>query len=235
LKYIVAVLFAAILVISTTQTALAGGPQSWCEGSGGIWNGADGETGTCTFDSSNDYFQQESHCDEDQLWVLTFIDEVLIPTECLDVGSGSQGSEEPYSHNSGQSADEPVGLCTQAGGDWRCSYFTAGTCAVNCYIDPHLPDGAQNALPGGVISTLYVNISPDPGGSYSVCFENPDNESLTIYQYLGGVWVPLATSTNNPICASSSGDGSFYLGYSSTAGTYQDTVTVTLGLKQKAR
>jgi hypothetical protein len=209
-KYITAVLFAMMLALSTTQTALAGGPKSWCEGSGGIWNGVDGETGTCTFDSSNFYFQEESPCDADQLWILHFVDEDITHTECLDLGSTSY--EEPYSHNSGQSANEPVGLCTQAGGDWRCSYFTAGTCAVNCYIDPHLPDGAQNALPGGVITTLYVNISPDPGGSYSICFANPNNESLTIYQYLGGIWAALATSTNNPICASSTGDGSFYLG-----------------------
>jgi hypothetical protein len=145
----------------------------------------------------------------------TFVEGESIGWDCFDASTpipGGPGDSDQYGHNSGQSTDVVIHLCTLAAGDWRCAYFSEGTCAVNCYIDPHLPAGAQNALPGGVITTLYVNISPDPGGSYSVCFENPDNESLTIYQYLGGIWVPLVVSTNNPVCASATGDGSFYLG-----------------------
>lgn len=197
------------MLLSVVQSASANGDgyQGLCEDGGGTWVGSDAWNGTCTYPPG--VFQAESPCNDTQIVQTTIVYFPFSRTfHCINVTSGG----EEYSHNSGQSADEPIRLCTQAAGEWRCSYFNEGTCAVNCYIDPHLPAGAQAALPGGVISTLYVNISPDPGGFYSVCFENPDNVSFTIYQYLGGVWVPLMTSTINPVCASASGDGSFYLG-----------------------
>jgi hypothetical protein len=212
-KYILGITLCLIFVLSISQPAFAG-EQTLAfeceEFAMGTWVGepeGDEWTGTCTLPPGTEFNQ----CPEGQTQVDYWVEGELIDSVCITGEPGGTGGEE-YSHNSGQGGDAPVGLCTQAAGDWRCAYFNEGTCAVNCYIDPHLPTGAKAALPGGVITTLYVNISPDPGGSYSVCFENPDNESLTIYQYLGGVWVALATSTNNPICASSSGDGSFYLG-----------------------
>ncbi len=219
LKLSFGVLFAALLVFSITQNAVAAieSPQLNCENNEGIWEGVGGSSieGTCTYPP--EHINSQEGCENGESFVAHYDSTgnyTGYTCAIVDSGSPETGAPvvEPYSHNSGQSSDEPVHLCTQAAGPWRCSYFTEGTCAVNCYIDPHLPTGPQNALPSNVISTLYVNISPDPGGSYSVCFENLDNESLTIYQYLGGAWVAVAISTNNPICASSSGDGSFYLG-----------------------
>jgi hypothetical protein len=213
------VLFALLLALSSYYSVFAGNSvtnQFLCEDSddGGIWEGVGGSSteGSCIYPPETGISQEA--CDEGESYVRHYDSNGNFSgDECVILNDpGTPATGEPYSHNSGQGGEAPIGLCTQAGGPWRCSYFNEGTCAVNCYIDPHLPAGAQHALPGGVITTLYVNISPDPGGSYSVCFENPDNESLTIYQYLGGVWVALATSTNNPICASSTGDGSFYLG-----------------------
>jgi hypothetical protein len=205
-------LFMLTLLLAVAAPVQASAPPDvYCEEAlGGTWAGEDGWNGTCTIPDDNSLSDQ--YCDEGYDLVIYYDDGFEEGSECVPVGTGPGGGGDEYSHNSTQGGDAPVGLCTLAAGNWRCSYFNEGTCTVNCYIDPHLPAGAKNALPGGVITTLYVNISPDPGGSYTVCFENADNESLTIYQYLGGVWVALATSTNNPICASSSGDGAFYLG-----------------------
>jgi hypothetical protein len=211
IKFLLDVSLVLLLVLSIAQPAFANGfsNQDYCEDSGGVWVGVGGSPsfGTCTYQPDDPDSQE--NCDQGESYQVILPEEGNPVENCL---SPSSPVVETDTHHSGNSTTASVTTCTLASGDWRCAYFAEGTCAVNCYIDPHLPAGAQSALPGGVITTLYVNISPDPGGSYSVCFENPDNESLTIYQYLGGVWVALATSTNNPICASATGDGSFYLG-----------------------
>jgi hypothetical protein len=212
-KYTLGVLFALFLVLSSTLSAFAGNsesPQFYCEDvNGGVWSGSDPYTGTCTFEPGT----TESPCEQDQIVVLSYDDGEFLGLDCFEVETGPSTPLDTDDRHSGNSSIPPVLSCTIASGPWRCAYFNEGTCAVNCYIDPHLPSGAEHDLPdGGVYSTLYVNISPDPGGSYVVCMENPDNELFTLYQYLGGVWVPLVVSTNNPVCASATGDGSFYLG-----------------------
>ncbi len=223
LKISTGLLFALLLVLFISQNALAGDtvtPQFLCEDGGGTWSGLSAYTGECTQVQGS---SEGNPCEPGQIWVTytsyldgefagasfdCFVGESSPPVTVND----SPVTVNDYSHNSGQGGDAPVGLCTQAAGHWRCSYFDAGTCADNCYIDPHLPAGPHDALPDNVITTLYINVSPDPGGPYIVCFENPDNESLTIYQYIAGAWVPVAVGTSNPLCASASGDGSFYFG-----------------------
>jgi hypothetical protein len=212
-KYILGASLTLLLVLSTTLNAFAGDltHQDYCEGSGGTWVGDDGYFGTCTYPPEHEYSLEA--CDEGQSLVYEYPIEAEPFSTCVTPESTPGTPADTDTHHSGNSSIPPVLSCTIASGPWRCAYFNEGTCAVNCYIDPHLPSGADHDLPdGGVYSTLYVNISPDPGGSYVVCMENPDNELFTLYQYLGGVWVPLAVSTNNPVCASATGDGSFYLG-----------------------
>lgn len=94
--------------------------------------------------------------------------------------------------------------------------FPAGACPQKCTAGSTLPGPAKNSLPDGAMATIYVRVVDDGGaagtGSYTVCFNNPDDEALTIYRYVGGAWVAIQVATTNPVCVSASGDGAFYLG-----------------------
>jgi hypothetical protein len=207
--------FALALILPTFAQASAP-PDVYCEEAlGGTWAGEDGWNGTCTIPDENSF--SDEYCDDGYDLVIYYDEGSEEGSECVPVGTGPGAGGEEYSHNSTQGGDAPVGLCTIAGGPWRCTYFPPETCGQNCYIDPHLPAGANSSLPAGAIATMYVHVvdeNGEPGtGSYTVCFENPDGETLTIYRFIGGSWVAVAIGSGNPICTVQSGDGSYYLGH----------------------
>jgi hypothetical protein len=95
-------------------------------------------------------------------------------------------------------------------------FFPAWACPQSCLIGFVLPFEAENDLPPDALATVYVQLddldgSPY-GASYQVCFENPDEELLTLFRYVSGAWRALNTSSRSLVCATASGDGSFYLG-----------------------
>jgi hypothetical protein len=84
---------------------------------------------------------------------------------------------------------------------------------LNCTINAQLPATPKEELWTTPLATLYVRVDGGFGtGSYLVCFENMYGASRTIYQFFEGVWTPIARSHSNPICATASGESSFYLG-----------------------
>lgn len=203
------VIIAIILAFGSSSVAFAGGWNIICEeGLGGTWAGPDDFNGTCTF-SPESATAIEACGTGGSTLVYFYGPEGVTGIECF-LRTGA------HQHQSTQGSDELETLCTIAGGFSRCAIFPPGTCEKNCSIDPHLPAAAGSALPTDAITTLYVRVvdeSGEPGtGPYTVCFENPDEELLTIYRFLGGNWSGLSTGQSNPICAVISGDGAFYLG-----------------------
>jgi hypothetical protein len=98
-------------------------------------------------------------------------------------------------------------------GGWK-GYVTffGGTCKQNCTVDSVLPTLAKQSILVSPLATVYVRVDGGVGnGSYQVCFANPLNDSLSLYQFISGTWWPVNHSTNNPICTVASGDGAFYL------------------------
>jgi hypothetical protein len=210
----------AFFVVASTLPALAGGPdaQDLCESNGGSWDGLDARTGICTYPEGNtiatqacgpgyDYTQEwvtnegpESTC------VLLVTTDVTSDYNLIYMGCGSRvWGPQP----------DPVlvYLCWGYNGS---VLFPAWSCPQSCLIGFVLPFEAANDLPPDALATVYVQLddldgSPY-GASYQVCFENPDEEMLTLYRYVSGEWRALNTSSRGLVCATASGDGSFYLG-----------------------
>ncbi len=91
----------------------------------------------------------------------------------------------------------------------------ASACSGNCVVSSSLPKDAANHLPPGALQTLYVQVRDSDGNpsndTYTVCLANPNRTLVTLYRFVSGAWVPLAISTSDPVCATVTGDGAFYL------------------------
>jgi hypothetical protein len=129
--------------------------------------------------------------------------------------SDSTGRTESRNNNPSNEDSAAATLSLGAGKNGSVT-FPAGTCGQKCTISSILPAGANSSLPGGAIATLYVRVVDEGGvpgtGSYTVCFNNPDGEVLTIYRYVAGAWVALQAGSTSQLCVPGSGDGAFYLG-----------------------
>lgn len=210
----------AFLIIASTLPTLAGGPdaQFLCESNGGSWNGTSSSTGICTYPEGNTIATQACGPGHNytQEWVTNEGPEstcVLVVTDDDDpdynliyMGCGSRVW--------GPQPDAVlVYLCWGYNGS---VFFPAWACPQSCLIGFKLPFEAENDLPSDALATVYVQLDDTNGGpynaSYQICFENPDDELLTIYRYVSGEWRALNTSSRSLVCTTASGDGSFYLG-----------------------
>jgi hypothetical protein len=204
------ILFPLLIVLLLTllwaTPAYAIDQEGICDLGGGAWSGADGDNGTCTYAAGSSV--AVSTCGSSTATLVetfvAFIEQSSVCTEPSTSGGGLTNSTDGPSEDS-LSLDLP-------GGKNGSVNFGAGTCVQNCAISPNLPLAADHALPEDAIATLYVRIAGGGEGSYVVCFENNSESSSTIYRFIGGEWVALVTGTGNPLCASGSGDGAFYLG-----------------------
>lgn len=216
----------AFLIFASTLPVLAGLPdaQIMCEDNGGSWAGIDAETGTCTYPEGNAIATQACGpgYNYTQEWVTNEGPEstcVLLSTVVLSVTEEEQPDYNLVYMGCGSRVWGPqpdpvlVYLCWGYNGS---VLFPAWSCPQSCLIGFVLPSEAANDLPPDALATVYVQLddldgSPY-GASYQVCFENPDEELLTLYRYVSGEWRALNTSSRSLVCASASGDGSFYLG-----------------------
>lgn len=214
-------LFAAAMLVLAAAGTLASpafasvSAQTECEADGGEWLGDGGSmaTGTCTYPAGSTGFAAAG-CDADadayvtEPWILN-VSQGFDACVAAETETGGQNTES--TEGSGETITLNLG-----GGKNGSATFPLGSCPVQCTIGPTLPIAAKNDLPGDALATVYVRVVGEDGtpyeGSYTVCFDNPDGDTLTIYRYVGGVWTAVQVAASNPICVSASGDGAFYLG-----------------------
>ncbi|MEX2160649.1 MAG: hypothetical protein WD751_01940 [Anaerolineales bacterium] len=210
----------AILILAVVPALLMASPAyafdfSDCASAGGTWSGLI-DTGTCTYDAS--HALSIASCLPGESLEQEYVFGGLFTSTCIAASSSSSSSGETQTYTPivlDEDITEPTTLVLGAGKNGSAT-FPPGTCQQKCSISAVLPAGAAGALPGDALATIYVRVVNDGGepgeGSYTLCFSNPEGATLTIYRYLGGAWVAVAVGSSNPLCASGSGDGAFYLG-----------------------
>lgn len=230
------------LMLLVTQTSAASGqvltPQVECNDNGGTWVASlilaeqpaqhvrarpapgsalaaklgvpVGSDGTCTYPSGNAVAL--SVCGVGYSLARTYVSGSLTSQSCTRVGDYYYGECSDRQEGASQ---EPAFL-TPCGGQNGSATFEPGACATECTVGTGLPSVANSHLPADAIATLYVRVVGADGqpsnDSYTACFANLDGIELTLYRFVSGEWRALVTSSGNPICASASGDGSFYIG-----------------------
>ena len=207
------------LLLASTLPARAGtDAQVTCEGNGGSWSGISASTGTCTYPEGNLFATQACGAGYDytEEWVTN---EGPEPACILLSSSDDEPDYNLIYMGCGSRVWGPqpdpvlVYLCWGYNGS---VFFPAWSCPQSCLIGFELPFEAKNDLPANALATVYVqsdNLDGSPyNATYQVCFENPDNELLTIYRYVSGEWRPVNTSSRSLVCTSASGDGSYYVG-----------------------
>jgi hypothetical protein len=176
-----------------------------CEDSGGSWDGPGFQDGTCTYEDGSKTATAE--CGPFGSYKEDFAGGNVIDTRCVyNHGFGGSG---------GSSSNNPSGQVTLKLRQGKNGYviFNFGVCQEQqCTITAHLPNDPKSELPTPNFGTLFVRFASDPGG-YLVCFKNSSGgETRSLYKFVNGSWLALATSSATPICAASSGNGSYYLG-----------------------
>ena len=214
--------------------ALAATTEEYCIGEGAVWEGSSGDIGTCFFPPSHEYFTEES-CDpaiHDSYYER--YNPHIYDWGCKakpassSGGNGNSGNDkngvadrgkkidnsDPGNTEVNEGNEETTTLTIPGGAGWVT--FPAGSCPQKCTVSPSLPGPANSSLPSDALATVYVRVVDEGGapgnGSYTVCFNNLDNEILTIYRYVSGAWSAIQVANGNPICINASGDGAFYLG-----------------------
>jgi len=202
--------------LSTTSSAYAGTQQQpICIANGGSWSGPDAYEGTCTYPAGN--IIADSNCGRGVFDYEVYFDSALgeVGSDCVAHLIPEDPSPSDDRPQSTQGNDETVIQCVKQE-PYTCIIFPPGTCEQNCAVSYQLPNGAGKALANDALATAYVRVVGEGGipgeGSYTVCFENPNHELVTIYRFIGGAWVAMAVSEGSPICTTASGDGAFYLG-----------------------
>ncbi len=204
---LVAAIFALLLALTFASPAYASGfAQDICEANDGTWSGPNNMNGTCTYVSGD--IIAVTNCGAGYSYLVYFVADAETGSDCIadpspDLGGTTANSDVPTTLNLG---GEKNGSAT----------FPAGTCPQQCTISPSLPNNAANDLPADALATMYMRVVDEGGvpgsGTYTVCFNNPNHELVTIYRFVSGAWVAVAVSEGSPICTTASGDGSFYLG-----------------------
>jgi hypothetical protein len=191
-------------------------PETTCTGSGGAWSGVDSDNGDCTYPQGN--ATALGICGAGYEYTETFIAGASSGTSCTYVGTSSSEDDSPSGNGDEVKGggDEPVTLFLGSGNNGSAT-FAPDACPQKCTIGPNLPAGAKDSLPDNAVATMYVRVVNEGGetggGSYTVCFKNPEGQPLVIYKFVGGAWVALTFPSNsNQVCVTSSGDGAFYLG-----------------------
>jgi hypothetical protein len=139
-------------------------------------------------------------------------DESCVSPHATNDGEGKGGLTRV---TTGQGLVETVTLCLK-GEKNGCVTFPIGTCIRQCTADPKLPNSIIGELPPSALDTIYIRVINHQGesgnGSYTVCFENPDMQTLYIYKFAEGAWVLVRSGSTNPLCTLANGSGAFYLG-----------------------
>ena len=157
--------------------------QEHCEGLGGTWLGPDGIGGKCIGGIigglySNNCAVVIAYTDSSTTW-----DPCPLHLNRLTLHDEDESGDFDYK-------------------DWTVKYGD-GTCAEKCSANHKLPQSAQESLPGGASSWIYIQA----GGSYDVCYPGIG----AIYQYVSGAWAPANYQQyGDKTCVNgNSGDGSF--------------------------
>lgn len=195
---VTAVVLVASLIIATPAFAA----EFQCVTAGGTWSGVDEENGRCTYPAGN--AEAVAACGSSTVgYRVNYLEGQEVKAGCGSGGTvrSSLGPElESFTLRLG---GERNGWVT----------FFDDACAQNCTIDWQLPGVADSATLVSPVATLYVRVDGGAGaGGYQLCFTNPNGLSHTIYQFISGVWWPIARSTGASICGQATGDGAFFLG-----------------------
>jgi hypothetical protein len=224
-----------ILASLSTTTAYAATRKETCELASGTWvsepgTGLPDEHGVCTYGAATATALAFCAANPGYEYVTTWDNTGgYVSDVCVDPGPVLSGSssgsyiepevikwaKRPESTKNPQNNGSTSTNLNLADGSVNVT-FDSDSCSQQCTISRQLPRSARNSLPSDVAATLYVRVvdsGGNPGnGSYNACFANNSGNSLTIYKFISGAWVAQATSSSNPICVNSSGDGAFYLG-----------------------
>jgi hypothetical protein len=195
--------FGLVLALSLVVVAPAYASQAVCTTNGGTWQGVDTVTGTCTYDSTNS--EAIAGCGSSRYtYLVQYFNAVEVGSMCKPLWGG--GYTAVVSDGARQGS---FSLHLKNG---KGSVTFANGCDSNCSINSTLPDGpGKESLYLTPLATLYVRAG-DSSNSYTACFRNDSGGSVRIYRYAGGIWTPIsAPSTASVVCASATGDGSFYL------------------------
>lgn len=194
---------ALVIAISLVSAAPAYASQALCNTTGGVWDGSDGQTGNCTYASSDGI--TISSCGSDR---YTYIIQYVAAVETDAVCKPLQGGGFTAVVSDGARA----GSFTMRLKNGKASVTFPNGCASNCSINSTLPNGEGKAtIYVTPLATLYVRAGGS-SNSYQTCFSNPTNGSVRIYRFAGGIWTPVsAPSSAALVCATATGDGSFYL------------------------
>ncbi|HSS99468.1 MAG TPA: hypothetical protein VLK33_20675 [Terriglobales bacterium] len=179
--------------------------QDICEDNGGTWTGATAFTGNCGYGDGNPVAIRE--CGEHKIYSENFTNGSFDGAHCTNrpfsyggAGSETQNSTQSVTLSLGQNKNGSV-------------TFSPGACPKKCTISSNIARMAKNGLPADTLATLSVRIVGGAGGSYLVCFKTIGISQPTIYKFVGGSWVRIATiSSGNRLCAASTGTASYYLG-----------------------
>jgi hypothetical protein len=194
---------ALVLVLSVVVVSPALASEAVCTAAGGSWDGVDTVTGTCTYDSTNS--ETIAGCGSSRYtYLVQYFNSVEVGSMCKPLWGG--GYTAVVSDGARQGS---FSLHLKNG---KASVTFANGCSSNCTINSTLPDGpGKDTLFLTPLATLYVRAG-DSSNSYTACFRNTSGGSVRIYRYAGGIWTPIsAPSTASVVCASATGDGSFYL------------------------
>jgi hypothetical protein len=192
-----------VLALALVWVSPAYAAESFCTSDGGTWSGTDADNGTCRYSLGSSVVL--AACGSyTNVYEVTYEFDVEVDSVCIPWVSGTRilPPEDPQ-----------AGFILRLKGD-RNGYveFFADSCINSCTIDSILPALAKENTIDIPLATLYVRVDGGAGsGSYRVCFDNPYNEGLNLYQFIGGNWWLVNFSHSNPICALASGDGAFYL------------------------
>ncbi|MEX1247884.1 MAG: hypothetical protein WEA61_05335 [Anaerolineales bacterium] len=205
-----AVVLAVVMALASTSIARAGTLlDDQCFASGGTWELLTFPFVSCTYPPGSDVAVAQCGQGYSVTYTYELIGETTVDILCIQTADAPILTED--SDNPGQPATLHLG-----GGKNGSVTFPPGSCPQKCTISASLPAGANSSLPSGALATLYVRVVDEGGvpgtGSYTVCFDNTDGASLTIYRYIAGAWVAVSAASSNPICTTASGDGAFYLG-----------------------
>lgn len=193
---------------------IPGTPEADCNAAGGSWSGADSDNGDCAYaaGSSAAVFACGAGYEYTETYVAGIFSSYQCSVATSDSDDDTSGSDDGEVTGEGT---QPVTLVL-GGGDNGSATFSPDACPQKCTIGPSLPAAAKDGVPSDALATMYVRVVDQGGapgtGTYTVCFKNPNNDPVTVYRFVSGVWVAVAANSGNPICTTASGDGAFYLG-----------------------
>jgi hypothetical protein len=191
-----------IVAVIADSPAYAVTAEALCTGSNGTWDGTSSSTGTCTY--APDESITISSCGSSRYtYIITYTAGIETSAVCKPLHGGGYTA---VTSDGAQANSFTLHLKNGKG------YVTfAAGCNQNCAINSTLAELGRDTIYVTPLATMYVRTGRG-SVDYTVCFNNPNRQSVRIYRYIQGIWTPVnAPSTNAQVCASASRDGSFFL------------------------